>query len=205
MSKRSNDDSGAEGRPLAVTGIHRIVTLAVLVHLVVVGMSIVSTVGQSQTTATWMMLAGPYLQATHFGLDETPIYITHGKRVDQPRTLSIERSDETRRRSLLPARWAGMGSDDRQQRMLRAVESLVDADQPSLAAHLIAPLIPPVARDGDIIVMRREPTLLSSAEDDTSPPPYRAHLVSKDEDWSIVQWPETRLTAASDLPEPTAP
>lgn len=189
-----------------VNGSRRLVVMAVMIHLALVFVSLIAGVAPSTLVSSINAASSPYLRATHFGVDDTPAYITHGLPNEQPLWLVGASSASVDPDPLLPKFMGGGGADDRQQRWLGAVALLALNDQSSLIAEWLTPVLQGIVASGDsnpsgdpgitLVRVIREPTLISSAETDDAPPPYAARIVGVDP-ITLVQSREDRLTATA--------
>ena len=169
-----------------------------MMHLSLTFASWIATVGASESLAGFLRLGSAYLQFTHFGLDDTPVYVAKGTTDEQSRMLVIGTEDFAEVEPLMEPCRAGLGADDRQQRWLGVIDTLVQGDQSSLVAELMRPILPTDVRQGATVSLLKEPNLMSTFEDDESPPTYQARvLVGDDKEISLVQLRESRLTAAA--------
>lgn len=167
------------------------ISLAVGLHLVALTVSLSSGIEVSDTQAKVLGWFTPYLQATHFGLDDRPIYLAHGDRDEQPLRLQTAASlhpEEADWETMAPPGITGLAGNDRYHRWLKTAVMLAESDQSALVAEL---LLPVVATQDTIQAIRivRLPTELTTLADDAEPPPYQADVIRAGERVSLVKVP----------------
>lgn len=190
------------GKP---TAFQKMLTLAVMVHLLALAVGSIAARDPSQTVSELSGWFGPYLQMLHFASDDRPVDLARGDAREQPLSLLVTESlpddslaagsspaDSSSKalravesslsgdglRSALPPVLPGAGADDRQQRWLGTLTLLADRDQPSLVAELLQPALKQAASPTRPAFVRivRHPTVLS-ADDSDDPPPYEAWIM----------------------------
>ncbi|MEM6978836.1 MAG: hypothetical protein AAF539_04145 [Planctomycetota bacterium] len=171
-------------------------------HLALILLAMLCQVSPSTTASAILAICRPYWQATHFGIEEAPVFLASGDVIEQPLALAISDPSFNDAEPLLPMVIGGSGPDDRQQRFLRAMAALVEADQSSLIAEWLLPLIntstvAPTSSQETVVTLLREPTLLSTIEDDEAQPPYQARIIFNGESIGLVQLRSPRLTATA--------
>ncbi|TWU02800.1 hypothetical protein [Stieleria varia] len=172
-----------------------------IVHLGLVAISFAGVVQLSGLQSAILDTAAPYLESTHFAAGGRPYYLAHGDPDEQPHRLQVSTSssavnDESLWSTVEPFGAPGMAGNDRYARWFATAATLAEAEQPSLVAQLLLPI---VESDDSIAAIRivRLPTQLTTAVDDSQPPPYVARVARKNGRVSLVQLQASRLTTMS--------
>ena len=190
------------------------------IHLFALLVSVAAVVEPSTIHARLHGLLRPYLQLTHFGVDDRPLYLAYGDTSEQAHRLEVTeaeiqesdanvewtnphfRSSDESQLTIVGGLAAGPGLavSDRYARWLATAATLAESDQPSLVAELLLPLLP---TDGSIRGVRivRRMTDLNTTLDDNLPPPYVGRLATVDGRTSLIRLQETRLNAIAGDPE----
>lgn len=184
-------------------------------HLFALLVSFAAVVEPSSLHASLQSLLRPYLQSTHFGADDRPLYFAYGDTSEQPHRLEISKRDiasadaevlwtnphfrsDQRQITFVSdlAGGPGLAVSDRYARWLSTAATLAENEQPSLVAELILPL---VRQDESIRAIRitRLVTDLNSTIDEELPPPYIARVIRENDQVSLVQLQPERLAAIS--------
>lgn len=198
----SSTESDASARTHVVQGATRFLPLIAILHLVALAISYLAIVGPSQTHSSALSTAAPYLRSTHFAADGRRFYLAHGTPDEQPHRLQYTTiaanqpiDSTTEWKTVKPSGIPGLASSDRYQRWMILAATLAESDQPSLAAALLLPL---VQQDESISAIRvvRLPTELTTAADDSLPPPYLARVVRGEGQIRLVSIQSGRLTTS---------
>ncbi len=190
------------------------------IHLFALLVSMGAVVEPSSIHARLQAVLRPYLQLTHFGVDDRPLYLAYGDSSEQAHRLEV--TDGEIQQSDANVGWTnphfragddsqltivrglaaepGLAVSDRYARWLATAATLAESDQPSLVAELLLPALP---SDGSIRGVRivRRTTDLSTSLDDDLPPPYVARLATVAGRPSLIRLQETRLNAIAGDPE----
>ncbi len=196
----------ADGRSVPGPRLKRLLSVWLLFHLLVVGLSLTATVDPSETQSRVLESVQFYITPTHFSADGLPVYLAWGGASEQPHRLQTSNLkpsaapglfslpiDDSRWTTVPPTGPTGGLQNDRYTRWLSTVATLAENEQPSLAAEL---LLPAVSVDSSIQAIRivRLPTELTTIADDQAPPPYSAAVARKNNRVSLVQISEPRLS-----------
>lgn len=187
------------------------------IHLFALLVSVSAVVEPSSIHARLHSLLRPYLQLTHFGVDDRPLYLAYGDSSEQAHRLEVTdaeiqqsdanvewtnphfRSSDDSRLTIVGglAAQPGLAVSDRYSRWLSTAATLAESDQPSLVAELLLPVLP---QDGSIRGVRivRRVTDLNTTLDDNLPPPYAARISTVAGRTSLIRLQETRLNAIAD-------
>lgn len=203
-NNRKNRDQPGPNRPQSATqpsqAVRGILTGWLGFHLLAILISFLTVVEPSSLQAGFMDLVRPYLQLTHFGADDRPIYLAHGNSDEQPHRIQVT-SRPANQLQDEPGDWQdagpigfpGFAVSDRVHRWTTAVALLADNEQASLVAELVLPL---VEQDSSVTAVRvvRLPTDLSdiNAEMET---PYMARVVRRPNHVTLIQMNPARLSA----------
>ena len=201
-----NGQSSAAGKGPSTT-VKTWLSIWLVVHLMAITVSFTAVVQPSSLHQSLSEVLQPYLRPTHFSADDRPVYLTHGDADDQPhriemttdRVTGVATSDDLKWRVIGPAQGGGFAStpglavSDRVARWLSTAAMLAENDQPSLVADLILPV---VANQPSIQGVRivRYPTDLNDINAGATVP-YLARVVRDQENVSLVQLKESRLSA----------
>ncbi|MFK8110907.1 MAG: hypothetical protein AB8B91_01820 [Rubripirellula sp.] len=209
-NKRKHGDSVAEAdgslpnqgpKPATRTLIQRCLTVGVCFHLLAIWISFTSVVEPSSLHGQLAQSLRGYLQITHFGADDRPVYLAYGDPQEQPHRLEVATSAMSGFGSREALDWqpagpeavGGMAVSDRLHRWLSTAAVLAENQQSSLVAELLLPI---VQADPTLTAIRivRLPTDLSdfNAEQETV---YIAHVARDQDRVSLVQLQPTRLNA----------
>lgn len=177
-----------------------LLSLAVALHLFAITASFLSVTAPSETQDRWLRFVQPYLQATHFGLDDRPIYLADGAASEQPLRLQVSATASPVGpqdwRIIDSPGWPGLPADDRMHRWLATAAMLAESEQPSLVAEL---LLPVAVHDESIkaIRIRRLPRASGPGIVDGESLPYTARVVRSGDRVSLVQLQPSRLNATA--------
>lgn len=184
------------------------------IHLFALLVSLSAVVEPSSIHAQLHGVLRPYLQSTHFGVDDRPLYLAYGDTSEQAHRLEVTdaeiqesdanvewtnphfRSSDDSQLTIVGGLSAGPGLavSDRYARWLSTAATLAESDQPSLVAELLLPVLP---SDGSIRGVRivRRTTDLNTTLDDNLPPPYVARIATVSGRTALIRLQETRLNA----------
>lgn len=201
----NGDASNNDSKSVDVSGVKQALPVLAVAHLIAVAFSYLAIVEPSSIHTSILASSAPYLRSTHFAADGRRYYMAHGTPDEQPHRLQYATLDDqqaidsnTNWETVKPSGIPGLASSDRYQRWMILTATLAESDQPSLAAALLLPL---VKQDDSIDVIRviRLPTELTTAADDSAPPPYVARVVRDENQTRIVSIQSPRLTTSRRL------
>lgn len=207
-------DSGGSGIP--GVGIRAAVSIWLPIHLFALLVSFSAVVEPSSVQVRFQDLFRPYLQATHFGADDRPLYLAYGDSSEQPHRLEsteVEitsgdadvdwqsvhfREDDVTTFSFVggPAATAGLAVSDRYGRWLSTAATLAENEQPSLVAELLVPVVRSDEAIRAIRIVRMTTDLSATVEEDNYP--YVARVIRDGNRVSLVQLQPSRLSAKAD-------
>ena len=169
-----------------------LISAGILLHLIAI---VASWLGANQWCGPYLSFAEPlrpYCQATHFRIDGEPIHLTGGSDLESAFRVQVKRHGSQQRdswKTIQPTGIAGLGGNDRYQRWVTTLLTLVEADQPSLVAEL---LLPVAARDERIVAIR---IIRVDGSENEVLPVYVAEVTrgSRSSSLALVQVPDPRL------------
>jgi hypothetical protein len=201
-------------------GVRAAISIWLPIHLFALGVSLLAVVEPSSIHARLQSLLRPYLQLTHFGVDDRPLYLAYGDTSEQAHRLEvteaeIQQSDASVEwmnphfrasddsQLTIVGGWAaepGLAVSDRYARWLSTAATLAESEQPSLVAELLLPVL---RSDGSLRGVRivRRTTDLNTTLDENLPPPFVARIATVAGRRSLIRLQETRLNAIAGDPE----
>jgi hypothetical protein len=177
-------------------------SLLVSFHLFAVLASFLAVVEPSGVHSTIVRLIRPYLQATHFGADDRPVYLAHGDASEQQHRVQVSMDALSDVESAESAKWedagpessAGLAVSDRIHRWATSGALLAETEQASLVAELLLPVAIENSTAKSIRIVRF-PTDLN---DILANPefPYVARIIRERDEATLVQLKPKRLSAS---------
>lgn len=199
--------------------VRMMLSIWVPIHLFALLLSLAAVVEPSSLHARLLDLMRPYLQLTHFGVDDRPLYLAYGNPSEQPHRLEVTetpiqhhgesakwinphfRAGDESQLTIVSGLAAkpGLAVSDRYARWLATAATLADTEQPSLVGELLLPVVEADETVRGIRILRRPTDLSATVE--TVETPYLARVVRSGDSTSLVQLRSDRFNAIAQ-PQP---
>lgn len=205
-SRREEDVPLAQDSPTSQapsSGVRTALSLWVSFHLFAILVSFLAVVEPSGVHSAVVRLIRPYLQATHFGADDRPVYLAHGNASEQPHRVQVSSEPLSDAESADSAKWedagpkgtAGLAVSDRIHRWAASGALLAETGQASLVAELLLPVAIENSEAESIRIVRFPTDLNDVLANPESP--YVARIIREQDTATLVQLKPKRLSAAA--------